>query len=84
MRLFPEVLYIRSVRNVTFFVPQFVSFLLNAMFQLIDRIRNAMRGTQGLVADMREVSWRVGDSSKLLVEPATEKSSGRVCHAKGR
>ena len=84
MRLFPEVLDVRSVRNVTFFVLQFVSFLLNAVFQLIDRIRNTMRGAQGRIADMREVSRRVGDSSKLLVEPATKKSGGRVCHAKGR
>ena len=44
VRLFPEVLYVRSVRNVVFFAFQFVSFLPNALFQLIDRIRYTMRG----------------------------------------
>ena len=87
VRLFPDVLNVRCVRDVTFFVLQFVSFLLNAVFQLIDWIRNTVRGTPGRIADMREVSWRVGevgDSPKLLVEPATKKSGGRVCHAEGR
>ena len=43
MCLFPEVLNVRSVRNVTFFVLQLITFLLKAVFQLIDRIRNTMR-----------------------------------------
>ena len=67
-----------------FFVPQFVSFLLNALFQLIDRIRNTVCGIQGRVADMREVSRCVGNCTELPVEPATKKSGGRVGHTEGR
>ena len=71
MRLLPEMLYVRRVRDIIFFCLELVSFLSNTVLQLINRIRNIMLGAQGRVADMREVGWCIGDRPELLVEPAT-------------
>ena len=71
MRLLPEVLNVRRICDIIFFVLEFFSFLPNALLKLIDRIGNTVFGAQVRVTDMRKVGWRIGDGPQLLVEPTT-------------
>ena len=61
MRLLPEVLNVRRICDIIFFVLEFFSFLPNALLKLIDRIGNTVFGAQVRVTDMRKVGWRIGD-----------------------